>query len=327
MSRLHLAGELRIEGARRIALCPGGDTIAVATAGDRIFLRSLSTGAAVPAIEAPPGVDALWADASGLLSAIAADTGTRTWLVAKGRAEAARAPALAEEPREPDASMIDLLEAEEDALHAVVSPDGTRIAVATAGGEVVLRDADGGREGRMAVLGHQTEVADVCFAPDGDRVASCGTDGLVRAWAAGPVNGAPPFAEPESILGNIPADYQVFVDRIRGLGTASLPGLASEVATRSSRGVVVLRAFLQDPWPRVRYRTLWLLGTDGIWGFPHELTDALHDPNESVRRAALGAIDALDETACTEDVRDLLDRERDPAARELAEGVLNRFTG
>ena len=210
----------------------------------------------------------------------------------------------------------------EEATCAAVAPRDEGVALGSACGEVVV--LIGAR--RRAVQGHATAVADVMWLPGG-ALASLGTDGLCRRWrpdadakrsepTLGPTEGAPPaLAAAVARLAEAPLD----AERLRGL--------AGEVALSGVRGVTVLRACLQDPRPRVRYRTLWLLGVDGLWGFANELVTALHDVNETVRRAAVGAIDELDEVACTDALRALIGREVDRSVRDAAALVLERFVG
>lgn len=232
------------------------------------------------------------------------------------------------EPAEPDPRSDAPSDAVFDELaimeEATCAAEGPALLVGSACGEIVVIDGAGGR---LAVQAHDTEVADVVWLPDG-ALASLGTDGRCRRWepcdAGGDASTHPPLPS-----AGAPADLQVHVDRLAAapLDATTLRGLAATLAGASSRGVTVLRACLQDPRPRVRYRTLWLIGDDGLWGFTHELATALHDPNETVRRAAVGAIDALDEVACTDPLRELMTREDDPSVAALAAEVIERFAG
>ena len=215
-----------------------------------------------------------------------------------------------------------MFEVLEEATCAAVAPSDERVALGSACGEVVVLDG----AHRRAVQGHATAVADVMWLAGG-ALASLGTDGLCRRWrpdeAVGdpepgprpPPGAPPPLAAAVARLAEAPLDAQL------------LRGLAGEVASSGVRGVTVLRACLQDPRPRVRYRTLWLLGVDGLWGFADELVNALHDVNETVRGAAVGAIDELDEVACADALRALIGREVDRSVRDAAGLVLERFVG
>lgn len=240
----------------------------------------------------------------------------RSWSTGAGPPAQAAPAATAD-----DAEGDDLTEELRTTEEATCAAQGAALLVGSACGEVVLLGRGGGR---VAVQGHDTEVADVAWLSDG-AAASLGTDGRCRRWRMTGTPG-PPLVVPSA---GAPAELRVHVDRLAQapLDATSLRGLAAELAGSSSAGVTVLRACLQDPRPRVRYRTLWLLGEDGLWGFAHELATALHDPNETVRRAAVGAIDALDEVACTDPLRELLARETDPWVAELAEQVIERFAG
>jgi WD40 repeat protein/tRNA A-37 threonylcarbamoyl transferase component Bud32 len=63
------------------------------------------------------------------------------------------------------------------------SPDGTRLASASADGAVKLWDARSGAE--IATLrGHTGEVWSVAYSPDGARLASASADGAVKLWDA-----------------------------------------------------------------------------------------------------------------------------------------------
>jgi WD40 repeat protein len=61
-----------------------------------------------------------------------------------------------------------------------LSPDGTRVAAATAEGAVRLWDVKT-REGRL-LAGHRGPARDVAFSPDGTFLVSAGDDGMVRVW-------------------------------------------------------------------------------------------------------------------------------------------------
>jgi dipeptidyl aminopeptidase/acylaminoacyl peptidase len=63
---------------------------------------------------------------------------------------------------------------------ATFSPDGRQIAAANARNQIVLWDAQNGRE-LMLFSGHHNEIIDVAFSPDGKWLASSGRDGA-RVW-------------------------------------------------------------------------------------------------------------------------------------------------
>jgi WD40 repeat protein len=63
------------------------------------------------------------------------------------------------------------------------SPDGTRLASASADQTVKVWDAEGGQE-ILTLNGHTGYVVSVCFSPDGKRLASSSNDQTVRVWDA-----------------------------------------------------------------------------------------------------------------------------------------------
>jgi WD40 repeat protein len=65
---------------------------------------------------------------------------------------------------------------------AVFSPDGTRLASASADGTVRVWDAGTGKQ--LHQLGHSSEVWDVAFSPDGSRLAAACEFATVQVWHA-----------------------------------------------------------------------------------------------------------------------------------------------
>ncbi|WP_067672537.1 nSTAND1 domain-containing NTPase [Nocardia miyunensis] len=84
-----------------------------------------------------------------------------------------------------------------------VSPDGTRIAVGCASGEMLFWDARNGQLIGRSEPADSPDVAVVEFSPDGRRLASGSTGGTVRVWdpATGQAIGQPLAVEP---LSNVP---------------------------------------------------------------------------------------------------------------------------
>src|SRR5690606_19097509 len=68
-----------------------------------------------------------------------------------------------------------------DVLCAVWSPDGSRIAMAGADGEVALWNARSGRLER-SFAGHAHWVTAAAFHPDGERLLTASEDRTVRVW-------------------------------------------------------------------------------------------------------------------------------------------------
>jgi WD40 repeat protein len=78
------------------------------------------------------------------------------------------------------ASLGELAGHEGEIEAVALSPDGTRVAAATAEGAVRLWDRKT-RESRLLV-GHRGAARDVAFSPDGTFLVSAGDDGTVRIW-------------------------------------------------------------------------------------------------------------------------------------------------
>ncbi len=67
---------------------------------------------------------------------------------------------------------------------AAFSPDGRRVALAFAEGDVCLWDARAGGAPALTLAGHKVEVRALAFAPDGKTLATAGADRLVFLWDA-----------------------------------------------------------------------------------------------------------------------------------------------
>ena len=66
---------------------------------------------------------------------------------------------------------------------AAFSPDGKRLATASADQTAKVWDAESGKE-LLTLRGHAGPVYDVAFSPDGKRLATAGTDHTVKLWEA-----------------------------------------------------------------------------------------------------------------------------------------------
>ena len=70
------------------------------------------------------------------------------------------------------------------------SPDGQRLASASADGTVKLWDVVTGQE-TLTLKGHSSFVMRLAFSRDGQRLVSAGADGTVNVWDARPVDTEP----------------------------------------------------------------------------------------------------------------------------------------
>ncbi len=70
-----------------------------------------------------------------------------------------------------------------EALYALASPAGDRIAYPLRNGGLQVADVDSGRIGSAISTGHR-EFGAVAWTPDGTRIATSGQDGFVRLWDA-----------------------------------------------------------------------------------------------------------------------------------------------
>lgn len=81
-----------------------------------------------------------------------------------------------------DTTLIRKLEMQPGVILALAfSPDGSRIAVAGAAGEVRLYDTETGSK-TGALTGHKAGIYTVAFSPDGKQIATAGFDGTVRIY-------------------------------------------------------------------------------------------------------------------------------------------------
>ncbi len=70
------------------------------------------------------------------------------------------------------------------------SPEGKRLASASADGTVRVWDSESGQE-TLTLKGHAGQVYSVAFSPDGQRLASAGQDKTVKVWDARPLDDKP----------------------------------------------------------------------------------------------------------------------------------------
>lgn len=83
-----------------------------------------------------------------------------------------------------DTTLIRKLEMQPGVILALAfSPDGSRIAVAGAAGEVRLYDTETGNK-MGALTGHKAGIYTLAFSPDGKQLATAGFDGTVRIYDA-----------------------------------------------------------------------------------------------------------------------------------------------
>jgi WD40 repeat protein/DNA-binding SARP family transcriptional activator len=78
--------------------------------------------------------------------------------------------------------VVDRFELDVDPSWLAVSPDGSRLAVGAATGEVGLFDVRTGRWTRQPTANHSGWVQRVAYSTDGDTFASSGNDGQVSVW-------------------------------------------------------------------------------------------------------------------------------------------------
>jgi len=70
------------------------------------------------------------------------------------------------------------------------SPDGSRLASASADKTVKMWDTATGQE-TLTLKGHTGWVTSMAFSPDGQRLASASADGTVKIWDARPLDDEP----------------------------------------------------------------------------------------------------------------------------------------
>ncbi len=168
----------RIGGATSVVQIPGSSIEGVRFAPDGNLIATVAYGA--------DGADArvdLWDRRTGAVIWTVPDatgaqafdaTGARIF-TAMGRSSAIRDVATG-------AVIVRLPELPADMYDSTFSPDGARVAVASADGTVRLLDTATGEQ-VLVLRGHEGIVTGVVFSPDGSMLASQGDDGLVRVWA------------------------------------------------------------------------------------------------------------------------------------------------
>jgi WD40 repeat protein len=67
-------------------------------------------------------------------------------------------------------------------LGSALSPDGTRVAVGSADGEVAIIDLESGRPIRPLEVTHTRECCQLAWSPDGSSVVASSNDGTVSLW-------------------------------------------------------------------------------------------------------------------------------------------------
>ena len=77
------------------------------------------------------------------------------------------------------------------------SPDGHRLVVASAHGQIATFDVASGRLLAGPVVAQSGPVLSASFAPDGRTILTSGTDGIIRLWEAAHLR---PVAEPLRLL-------------------------------------------------------------------------------------------------------------------------------
>jgi WD40 repeat protein len=172
------------------------------------------------------------------------------------------------------------------------SPEGVFVSQGSQGaGMVEIRDADTGK-GVFAFHGHDGDVTDVAFSPDGSMLARTGNDGMLKVW--NPSNG--------DLLASV-----------WGRGTASGPSFSED-------GSVVAAAWIEDTnrltpsWPPVpilddaTIRVLDLPTDRVIW--THVMTASGADTALSPNGKRLAVVTSGDNDAVNDAVFDLVTGER-----------------
>jgi WD40 repeat protein len=81
---------------------------------------------------------------------------------------------------------------------AVVSPDGSTLAVGTHQGVIQLYNTETGQQ--VGVAGHQSRITSITFDPTGHEVRTADADGVVQGWDA-------PTGHQRSARGNVSPPY------------------------------------------------------------------------------------------------------------------------